>query len=188
MTREQIGAEKVSLQKALLYYENIHGRPVTKTERQIMKPLYDRYRLVKQILCRASTIPIIEEEEGSEDDGDSQTQISGIFRPELSTLGFSLAIDELAPSKNSTDTRLSNLHSATMQELVEQLQEAREEKKKIRKNLREFEDQFFRENGRNVQKEDRSPLAEEYNEYKHLKAKLRLLEVLISKRDSSKFI
>ena len=33
-------------------------------------------------------------------------------------------------------------------ELVEQLQEAREEKKRIRKNLREFEDQFFRQNGR----------------------------------------
>lgn len=32
---------------------------VTKNERQIMKSLYDRYRLVKQILCRASTIPVI---------------------------------------------------------------------------------------------------------------------------------
>lgn len=32
---------------------------VTNCERQIMKPLYDRYRLVKQILCRASTIPVI---------------------------------------------------------------------------------------------------------------------------------
>lgn len=39
-----------------------------------------------------------------------------------------------------------------------------------------------------MQKEDRSPLAVEYNEYKHIKAKLRLLEVLISKRDSTKFI
>lgn len=29
MTREQIGAEKVALQKALLYYESIHGRPVS---------------------------------------------------------------------------------------------------------------------------------------------------------------
>lgn len=36
---------------------------------------------------------------------------------------------------------------------------------------------------RNVQKEDRTPMAEEYNEYKQIKAKLRLLEVLISKRD-----
>lgn len=32
---------------------------VSKNERQVMKPLYDRYRLVKQILSRASTIPII---------------------------------------------------------------------------------------------------------------------------------
>lgn len=203
MTREQIGAEKVALQKALLYYEGIHGRPVTKTERQIMKPLYDRYRLVKQILCRASTIPVIEEEDGSEDDSESnnkpQCQITGTVRPDFSMLGFLdqleeetdgfiSPVDELSPSKNTTDMRLSNLHSATMPELVEQLQEAREEKKRIRKNLREFEDQFFRQNGRNVQKEDRSPLAVEYNEYKHIKAKLRLIEVLISKGDASKFL
>ncbi|XP_028449892.1 protein FAM13A isoform X5 [Perca flavescens] len=197
MTREQIGAEKVALQKALLYYESIHGRPVSKGERQIMKPLYDRYRLVKQILCRASTIPIIEEEDGSEDDGDSKTQFTLTVRPDLSVLGFLdhmeeegdgfiSPVDELSPSKTMTDMRLSNLHSATKEELVEQLQETREEKIRLRKNLKEFEDQFFRQNGRNVQKEDRSPLAVEYNEYKHVKAKLRLLEVLISKRDSTK--
>uniref|UniRef100_A0A3Q3VWN1 FAM13A-like domain-containing protein n=1 Tax=Mola mola TaxID=94237 RepID=A0A3Q3VWN1_MOLML len=199
MTREQIGAEKVALQKALLYYESIHGRPVTKCERQIMKPLYDRYRLVKQILCRASTIPVIEEEDGSEDDGDSRTQFPVSVRPDLSMLsfldhmdeeaeGFVSPMDELSPSKTTTDMRLSNLHSATTQELVEELQDAREEKKRLRKNLKEFEDQFFRQNGRNVQKEDRSPLAAEYNEYKHIKAKLRLLEVLVSKRDSTKII
>ncbi|CAM4475000.1 unnamed protein product [Leuciscus chuanchicus] len=198
MTREQIGAEKVALQKALLYYENIHGRPITKNERQVMKPLYDRYRLVKQILCRASAIPVIEEEDGSDDD-DTRTQYTVTVKPELSMLGlleqldedtdgFISPVDELSPSKNTMDMRLSNLHAATMQELVEQLQEAREEKKRIRQNLREFEDEFFKQNGRNVQKEDRSPLAGEYNEYKHIKAKLRLLEVLISKRDSSKFI
>lgn len=200
MTREQIGAEKVALQKALLHYEGIHGRPITKTERQLMKPLYDRYRLVKQILCRASTIPVIEEEDGSDEDNDNRTQFAQLtVRPELSMLGFLdhldeevdgfiSPVDELSPSKNSSDMRLSNLHSATIQELVEQLQEAREEKKRLRKTLREFEDQFFRQNGRNVQKEDRSPLAVEYNEYKHIKAKLKLLEVLISKRDSSKLI
>uniref|UniRef100_A0A8C1IGS3 Family with sequence similarity 13 member A n=1 Tax=Cyprinus carpio TaxID=7962 RepID=A0A8C1IGS3_CYPCA len=224
MTREQIGAEKVALQKALLYYESIHGRPITKNERQGMKPLYDRYRLIKQILCRASAIPVIgspsskrrgpllqpiiegvpalffsdtqEEEDGSDDDNDTKTQFTVTVKPELSMLGlldqleedtdgFISPVDELSPSKNTTDMRLSNLHAAPMQELVEQLQEAREEKKRIRKNLRDFEDQFFKQNGRNVQKEDRSPLAGEYNEYKHIKAKLRLLEVLISKRDSS---
>ncbi|KAG8128579.1 putative Protein FAM13B-like protein, partial [Naja naja] len=38
----------------------------------------------------------------------------------------------------------------------------------------------------NVQKEDRGPMLDEYREYKKVKAKLRLLEVLISKQDPSK--
>lgn len=36
------------------------------------------------------------------------------------------------------------------------------------------------------QKEDRGPMAEEYCQYKNLKAKLRLLEALLSKQDSTK--
>lgn len=37
MTREQIGEEKVALQKGLLYYESIHGRPVS-TPPQLLSP------------------------------------------------------------------------------------------------------------------------------------------------------
>uniref|UniRef100_A0A3Q3F3F9 FAM13A-like domain-containing protein n=1 Tax=Labrus bergylta TaxID=56723 RepID=A0A3Q3F3F9_9LABR len=71
---------------------------------------------------------------------------------------------------------------------AEQLWKARAEKKKLRKTIREFEEDFYQRNGRNVQKEDRVPKLEEYREYKRIKAKLRLLEVLISKQDSSKSI
>ncbi|XP_006236648.1 protein FAM13A isoform X2 [Rattus norvegicus] len=223
MTKDQIANEKVALQKALLYYESIHGRPVTKTERQIMKPLYDRYRLVKQILSRASTVPIIgspsskrrspslqpiiegetasffkeikEQEEGSEDDSSTKPDFTVTLKTDSSAHcfldqleddadGFISPMDDKMPSKCSQDSGLSNLHSASIPELLEYLQEIREEKKMIRKKLHDFEDNFFRQNGRNVQKEDRTPMAEEYNEYKHIKAKLRLLEVLISKRDA----
>ncbi|XP_047423549.1 protein FAM13A isoform X4 [Sciurus carolinensis] len=223
MTKDQIANEKVALQKALLYYESIHGRPVTKNERQVMKPLYDRYRLVKQILSRVNTVPIIgspsskrrspllqpiiegetasffkeikEEEEGSEDDGNMKPDFTVTLKTDFSARcfldqfeddadGFISPMDDKIPSKCSQDTGLSNLHAASIPELLEHLQEMREEKKKIRKKLRDFEDNFFRQNGRNVQKEDRTPMAEEYNEYKHIKAKLRLLEVLISKRDT----
>ncbi|XP_073896244.1 protein FAM13A isoform X16 [Macaca fascicularis] len=223
MTKDQIANEKVALQKALLYYESIHGRPVTKNERQVMKPLYDRYRLVKQILSRANTIPIIgspsskrrspllqpiiegetasffkeikEEEEGSEDDSNVKPDFMVTLKPDFSARcfldqfeddadGFISPMDDKIPSKCSQDTGLSNLHAASIPELLEHLQEMREEKKRIRKKLRDFEDNFFRQNGRNVQKEDRTPMAEEYSEYKHIKAKLRLLEVLISKRDT----
>ncbi|XP_063012695.1 protein FAM13A isoform X4 [Melospiza melodia melodia] len=224
MTRDQIAAEKVALQRALLNYEGIHGRPVTKNERQVMKPLYDRYRLVKQILSRANTIPIIgspsskrrspllqpiiegetasffkeikEEEEGSEEDSNVKPDLTITIKTDFSVRsfldqleddadGFVSPVDDKIPSRSSQDMGLSNLHEASIPELVEQLQEVREEKKRIRKKLRDFEDNFFRQNGRNVQKEDRTPMAEEYNEYKQVKAKLRLLEVLISKRDIS---
>ncbi|XP_047573924.1 protein FAM13A isoform X10 [Lutra lutra] len=222
MTKDQIANEKVALQKALLYYESIHGRPVSKNERQVMKPLYDRYRLVKQILSRANTIPIIgspsskrrspllqpiiegetasffkeikEEDEGSEDDSNTKPDFTVTLKTDFSARcfldqfeddadGFISPMDDKIPSKCSQDTGLSNLHAASIPELLEHLQEMREEKKRIRKKLRDFEDNFFRQNGRNVQKEDRTPMAEEYSEYKHIKAKLRLLEVLISKRD-----
>ncbi|XP_063314709.1 protein FAM13A isoform X1 [Pelobates fuscus] len=226
MTRDQIAAEKVSLQKALLFYESIHGRPVTKNERQVMKPLYDRYRLFKQILYRANTIPVIgsptskrrspllqpiiegetasffkeEEEEGSEDDSSSvNTDFMVTMKPgftvrsfldqlEEDTDGFVSPVDDKTPPKSSQELGLGNIHSASVPELLQQLQEAKEEKKNIRKKLREFEDNFFRQNGRNVQKEDRTPMAEEYSEYKHTKAKLRLLEVLISKRGTSQTV
>ncbi|XP_012913497.1 protein FAM13A isoform X10 [Mustela putorius furo] len=223
MTKDQIANEKVALQKALLYYESIHGRPVSKNERQVMKPLYDRYRLVKQILSRANTIPIIgspsskrrspllqpiiegetasffkeikEEDEGSEDDSNTKPDFTVTLKTDFSARcfldqfeddadGFISPMDDKIPSKCSQDTGLSNLHAASIPELLEHLQEMREEKKRIRKKLRDFEDTFFRQNGRNVQKEDRIPMAEEYSEYKHIKAKLRLLEVLISKRDT----
>ena len=65
-----------------------------------------------------------EEEDGSEDDGDSKTQFTLTVRPDLSVLGFLdhmeeegdgfiSPVDELSPSKTMTDMRLSNLHSAT---------------------------------------------------------------------------
>ncbi|XP_048189638.1 protein FAM13A isoform X2 [Perognathus longimembris pacificus] len=223
MTKDQIANEKVALQKALLYYESIHGRPVTKNERQVMKPLYDRYRLVKQILSRANSIPIIgspsskrrspllqpiiegetasffketkEEDEGSEEDSNGKPDFTVTLKTEFSAPcfldpfeddpdGFISPMDDKIPSKGNPDMGLSNLHAASIPELLEHLQEMREEKKQIRKKLRDFEDNFFRQNGRNVQKEDRTPMAEDYTEYKHIKAKLRLLEVLISKRDT----
>ncbi|TNN75878.1 Protein FAM13B [Liparis tanakae] len=95
---------------------------------------------------------------------------------------------EEGSGKLALDLRLSSSNASSMPELLEQLWKARAEKKKMRKTIREFEEDFYQHNGRNVQKEDRVPMLEEYREYKRIKAKLRLLEVLISKQDSSKSI
>ncbi|XP_009639514.1 protein FAM13B isoform X2 [Egretta garzetta] len=219
MTKDHLVEEKTTLQKSLLYYESQHGRPVTREERHIVKPLYDRYRLVKQMLTRASITPILgspstkrrgqmlqpiiegetahffEEikEEEEESDGLS-TDLNDILKSAvqaqsvLSPVENSESDVEDGQEKLTRDLRLSSTRAASMPELLEQLWKARAEKKKLRKTLREFEEEFYQQNGRNVQKEDRVPMLDEYREYKKIKAKLRLLEVLISKQDSSKSI
>ena len=50
MTREQVVEEKLCIQKALLRFESVHGRPTSRADRNLMRPLYDRYRNVKRII------------------------------------------------------------------------------------------------------------------------------------------
>ncbi|XP_027538701.1 protein FAM13B isoform X3 [Neopelma chrysocephalum] len=192
---------------------------VTREERHIVKPLYDRYRLVKQMLTRASITPILgspstkrrgqmlqpiiegetahffeeikeeeEESDGLSSDLNDILKTAAQTQPVLSPVENSESDVEDGQEKLTRDLRLSSTRAASMPELLEQLWKARAEKKKLRKTLREFEEEFYQQNGRNVQKEDRVPMLDEYREYKKIKAKLRLLEVLISKQDSSKSI
>ncbi|XP_077092047.1 protein FAM13B isoform X4 [Siphateles boraxobius] len=222
MTKEQLASEKTGLQKNLLYYEGLHGRPVTREERCTVKPLYDRYRLVKQMLTRVSITPIIaspsskrrnqmlqpiiegetahfcgeieeeEEEEGrgQQENVEMQSESSEIIMDPVAQPSSQQPTQEdvLNSGKLNLDLRLSSSNASSMPELLEQLWKARAEKKKLRRTIREFEDEFYQQNGRNAQKEDRMPMMDEYKEYKRIKAKLRLLEVLISKQDSSKSI
>ncbi|XP_078810067.1 protein FAM13B isoform X17 [Oryzias latipes] len=251
MTKEQLSCEKVVLQKNLLHYEGLHGRPVTKEERLVVKPLYERYRLVKQMLTRVSITPatvspsskrrtqtlqpiiegetahfweefkeeeeeerkVVEEEERDKDDEEEEegessggemqspdvimtfdsgtpTDVSGRSQSPHDGQGHCPMTDKMEEGSGrlALDLRLSSSNASSMPELLEQLWKARAEKKKLRKTIREFEEDFYQHNGRNVQKEDRVPMLEEYREYKRIKAKLRLLEVLISKQDSSKSI
>ncbi|XP_056385889.1 protein FAM13C isoform X2 [Hyla sarda] len=201
MTKKQMNLEKMSLQKCLLYFENIHGRPVTKQERSLMKPLYDRYRIIKQLLSTASLIPTIHEEEDSDDDSaqNSSTEFVLTEEPDVAAEEHLIYCNEdlepayVSPLEEKRNMRqpalsMSNLHEASMPELLDHLRETRADKKRLRKALREFEEHFLQQTGRSAQKEDRIPMAEEYCEYKQIKAKLRLLEVLISKQDVSKTI
>ncbi|XP_006895646.1 PREDICTED: protein FAM13C isoform X4 [Elephantulus edwardii] len=173
---------------------------VTKQDKNLIKPLYDRYRIIKQILSTPSLIPTIQEEEDSDEDYPQGSQQSSLADPASHTpvgehLTYSSEIEPvrvlLQDEKKEVKQpalSMSNLHEATMPVLLDHLRETRADKKRLRKALREFEEQFFKQTGRSPQKEDRVPMADEYYEYKHIKAKLRLLEVLISKQDVAKTI
>ncbi|XP_066185171.1 protein FAM13B isoform X4 [Sylvia atricapilla] len=164
--------------------EDIKGSPSTKRRGQMLQPIIE-----------GETAHFFEEikEEEEESDGLS-ADLNDILKtaaqtqPVLSPVENSESDIEDGQEKLTRDLRLSSTRAASMPELLEQLWKARAEKKKLRKTLREFEEEFYQQNGRNVQKEDRVPMLDEYREYKKIKAKLRLLEVLISKQDSSKSI
>ncbi|XP_023365366.1 protein FAM13C isoform X5 [Otolemur garnettii] len=172
---------------------------VTKQDKNLIKPLYDRYRIIKQILSTPSLIPTIEEEDSDEDcpqgsqlpslpDPASHLPVGDQLTYSTETEPVRVLLPDEKKEVKQPALSMSNLHEATMPVLLDHLRETRADKKRLRKALREFEEQFFKQTGRSPQKEDRIPMADEYYEYKHIKAKLRLLEVLISKQDVAKTI
>ncbi|XP_076365640.1 protein FAM13A-like isoform X2 [Tachypleus tridentatus] len=56
MTKEQIMDEKIAIQKALLRFESIHGRPTPISDRELVRPLYDRYRTMKRLVTRYNLV------------------------------------------------------------------------------------------------------------------------------------
>uniref|UniRef100_A0A3B5QPT5 Family with sequence similarity 13 member C n=1 Tax=Xiphophorus maculatus TaxID=8083 RepID=A0A3B5QPT5_XIPMA len=146
---------------------------ITRQQRTLMKPFYDRYRLLKQLLSSASTPQFT-----------SSVEMSGT--PVVSPLdeGKTFHAQIITMATLHEASRYS--FSAYRQELLDHLRMVRLEKRRLHQTLQEFEDRFYAQTGRVCQKEDRGPMAEEYCQYKNLKAKLRLLEALLSKQDSTK--
>ncbi|CAH8455483.1 unnamed protein product [Schistosoma turkestanicum] len=50
MNWDQIEQEKYDIQKSLLYFEGLYGRPKSPKTKRIMKPIYERYRQVKRLI------------------------------------------------------------------------------------------------------------------------------------------
>lgn len=181
MTNEQILDEKVAMQKTLLYLESVYGRPSNKEDRDLVRPLYDQYRNLKRILLKVqllsntNELATINEYEAM----DFKSTPSQSVDNENET-------EKQNPSSISTDsdTDISlgeNLHNLTLDELLSQQRKTTDDKKKMRRALQEFENDFQTKTGKKVQKEDKASMANVYQSYKQTKAKLRLLDALVEK-------
>uniref|UniRef100_A0A3Q2Q2E4 Protein FAM13B-like n=1 Tax=Fundulus heteroclitus TaxID=8078 RepID=A0A3Q2Q2E4_FUNHE len=167
MSHFQMSMEKTCMQKCLLYFEGLHGRPITRQERTLMKPLYDRYRLLKQLLSSASTAAIttIEEEEDSDEEHFKQQnprqqplwlKTAGCRSSEESQFPSSVEMCE-TPLVSPLDEgktfqtqiiTMATLHEASRQELLDHLRMVRLEKRRLHLALQEFEDRFYAQTGR----------------------------------------
>ncbi|RWS31445.1 protein FAM13A-like protein [Leptotrombidium deliense] len=162
MSTEQILDEKLDVQKALLKYESLFGRPESKEDRDVMRPIYDRYRTLKRLASRFS----------SKTAKKDSTELQPIL--EHVAMNFS------SPGPQS------NLHELPFFELLKEMQETATEKKHLRKVIKTFEEDFQKKMGRKVEKEDRVHLETVYVNYKHVKGKLRLMEALVAKNERSR--
>lgn len=202
MTPDQLIEEKQSVQRALLYFESLFGRPGTPEERDAARPLYDRYRFLKRLVNRNNSIssgipelPTILENEA--------LALSGIVTPSTDFSPPSVHSAIQSPSDSSTSTSLEagqalisstsattsfqenfQLHSMSVKELYSHFDTVREEKKQLRRTIKEFEHNFEEINGRKMLKSDRLLMDETYTVYKEKKAKLRLLDALVKKQMS----
>lgn len=92
-------------------------------------------------------------------------------------------LPSISTDSSDTDTSIGdNLHSLSRTELFEQLKTVTEEKKELRRKIKEFEMEVQLKTGKMIQKEDKSSMDTVYAAYKKTKAKMRLLEALVGKQ------
>ena len=177
MTHAQLTDEKLCIQKLLLHFEETYGRPKSKDQKDMMRPIYDRYRKVKIALNT------VMESGPSEDD---KTPRGG--RPNAQQNEHVTRLNDtwnltLGNTSAASGVELMNL---TPEQLLIRMEELHECKRDLRKSLRDYEKSFLSMHGRKVLKEDRGPRESEYNEYKKVKAKIRLGETILKKSDCAR--
>lgn len=204
LTADELNDEKTAVQRGLLYLESIFGRPNTRDERDVARPLYDRYRSIKRMVNRNNSLsgnfgmvcppdlPTILEHEAMAFTG-STSQSTDVSPPSITSCLQSPSdastvetsgnqIDELSTETTTSSSMNDNLHSMSINELWNLLDSTRDEKKELRKSIKEFEQRFEEMNGRKMLKIDRKPIEDTYALYKQKKAKLRLLDALVKKQ------
>lgn len=105
--------------------------------------------------------------------------------PQLSeNEGGKLAVSTSTDSESDVSLGES-FHMLTIDQLLKLQKELSEDKKKLKRSLKEFETGVHLKTGRKVQKEEKMLMSSVYTDYKQTKAKLRLLDALVSKHSIS---
>lgn len=185
MTDDELIDEKIAVQKALLYLESVHGRPANKEDRNLARPIYDRYRILKRMITKAQ--PGSAGNELATIHEDETMNFITPFTSQISEVESEVSLVESEKSQmtdsSDTDTSISdNFQGLSKIELVDQQRLVSEEKKELRRSIKVFEAEVQRKTGRMVLKEDKVPIQHIYAAYKKAKAKLKLLDALVGKQ------
>lgn len=103
MTAGQIIDEKSDLQRELLKFESIYGHPDCGRPREIMRPIYDRYRSVKRLVASmpavsAVTVSILNT--GGDDEDDQEERAS---KEQMKQMNRQKLTDQRSPVNSTSD-------------------------------------------------------------------------------------
>jgi len=206
MNPDQVLQEKNSIQLALNEAQTILNTLMNASEeersvlKEFLKDLLTRYRSVKRLVRRSSNVFIKDpcELETIPEGAEIQlTLASPQHRINIemnSSPSRILDQTDLMPARSSSNNSLPkdvtdetdnnanepNLHAMSRFELLDVQKVAKEDKKQLRKCLKEHEVKFLEVNGRPMPKDELKE-HELYSKYKMTKAKLKLVDALLSK-------
>lgn len=189
-SNEQLIDEKTAVQRGLLYLESLFGRPNTREERDAARPLYDRYRMIKRLANRnnsltgvAPELPTILENEALAFTmpPSNDTSPPSVLQSPPSESSTSVSGHSSEETEETIKTINENIKLMSIDKLWNQLDIVREEKKQLRRSIKEFENKFEEASGRKMLKADRKAMDDTYAMYKQKKAKFRLLDALVRK-------
>lgn len=174
MNQSQLQEEKSKMQKHLLMLEKRHGRPTTKEDKDIVRNLYERYRYLKRVTKgnvkeAMDLVPILEHETLEINESEAVAA--------LSIVEFK--------RKNVVEEDFTDFNSMELPALENRRRQEKDEQRKIKHKLKQFESDFQSSTGRPPQKDEKysSPEMESaYLRYKRTRSTLRLLDVLIAKK------
>lgn len=209
-TPSQLAAEKSCVQRALLRLEAARGRPPAHSEeRGAARHLYERYRAVKRALASFRPDAIIGGTNGElatihehetmlfntsvDSSSDSQEKPSDSSQETIDTPLQSPptreGVEEMPSSTSSAKSATTSeeapnegLHCMGLEDLTRALTEAKMLKYIVRRSIKEYEVNFEMQNSRKVQRDDKKGHEEEYQRYKTIKARIKLLNALINKQ------
>lgn len=181
--RATVLTEKSQLQRALLYLECVHGRPSCQRDRDIVRPLYERYRFLKRHAVSLSSPREC-----------ASKELTTIMEHETLSLPrrcTSVSSDGMSTSPAPGDRRLprqqqqqqsqeqSNFNNMSPEELRQQLAALKEEKLRLNSILTKFESGFS--NKREARMDSDREMQSVYAQHRHVRAQLKLVHVLLSK-------
>ncbi|GAM18680.1 hypothetical protein SAMD00019534_018550 [Acytostelium subglobosum LB1] len=206
MSALELCDEKSSIKKELrefdLGFKRQNGHLPKKNDKEIMRPLYQRYREVKAMIDQLPTSPKSAHHHLSKSTSNNDPNNSTSPSPSpttttttnnnsnnnkidqsspmsLSTSGNNSAAAAAAAAANEREIEES-LRQLSPNVLQERQSRLKHEKRTLQMDLHRYQTDFTKKHGRRVQfLDDRLPVQKEYERYKHLKIELTIIDKLL---------